>query len=870
MLSVIIAIGCLLLVGGEVFAADFVIYTDGLEAGWADWSWSSTVNFSNASPVGSGLYSLSVKYNAAWAGFYLHSPAIDISEYDYLSFWISGGSAGNQRIRVVANGDGSNAYMVTAPANAWTQVIIPLSTLGNPVILTDLYWQDDTGTPQPIFYIDDIALIAKAGTPPPLPPSGVGPALSIDMSAGQHAISDDIYGMNFADEQLAAELRLPVRRWGGNSTSRYNWKTSMRNAGSDWYFENLPVGQFDVATLPDGSASDQFVEQDRRTETRTLLTIPLIGWTVKSNSSLTHRYDCSFKISTYGTQQSSDPWDTDCGDGLYTDGTYITGNDPTDTSMQISPDFATAWINHLTTKYGTASDGGVAYYDLDNEPMLWYETHRDVHPEPTTYDEMRDRTYQYASAIKAADSTAKTLGPVAWGWCEYFYSARDGCSAGVDYQTHGNMPYVAWYLQQMSAYEQQEGQRILDYLDLHYYPQADGVSLSPAGSTSTQTLRLRSTRSLWDASYIDESWISDLAPNGVPVQLIPRMHNWINTYYPGTKIAITEYNWGGMEDINGALAEADVLGIFGREGVDLATLWDPPTATQPGAFAFRMYRDYDGAGHGFGDIGVLASSTDQNTVAVYAAQRRADSALTVIVINKTANTMTSAVSLTGLTLPPSAAVYQYSAANLAAIQKLPDQQVSTSGFSATFPGNSITLFVMAIGQTSYVPLSILRTGTGGGSVVANTGTIIWSDNTGTGTYDDNSSITLTATADTGSTFAGWTGCNVTVGSQCSVIMDSPKTVTASFNAVPVCTFSITPSTATFRRSGGRGSVTVSPSSNSCSGTVKSNASWITITSSGSFTGKSTVKYSVSKNTTRANRTGTITIGGQIFTVVQTK
>ena len=110
---------------------------------------------------------------------------------------------------------------------------------------------------------------------------------------------------------------------------------------------------------------------------------------------------------------------------------------------------------------------------------------------------------------------------------------------------HGNIPFVPWYLQQMRAYEQQHGTRILDYVDLHYYPQAAGVSLSSAGNATTQALRLRSTRALWDATYVDESWI------GEPVRLIPRMRDWVATDYPGTKTAVTEYNWGGLEHING-------------------------------------------------------------------------------------------------------------------------------------------------------------------------------------------------------------------------------------------------------------------------------------------------------------------------------
>src|SRR3712207_7920754 len=45
--------------------------------------------------------------------------------------------------------------------------------------------------------------------------------------------------------------------------------------------------------------------------------------------------------------------------------------------------------------------------NLDNEPMLWNETHREVHPVPMSYDELRNRTYRYAAAINAVDPGAK-------------------------------------------------------------------------------------------------------------------------------------------------------------------------------------------------------------------------------------------------------------------------------------------------------------------------------------------------------------------------------------------------------------------------------------------------------------------------------
>ncbi|MFN2272722.1 MAG: glycoside hydrolase family 44 protein, partial [Anaerolineae bacterium] len=540
--------------------------------------------------------------------------------------------------------------------------------------------------------LDDIAFVG-GGTPTPTLPPGVGPALSVDAATDRHPISPYVYGMNFASEDVAEAVQLPVRRWGGNSTTRYNWQIDVYNTGSDWYFENIP---------DDPGADDAFVEQNQDTGTETILTMPLLGWTPKRRVE-NHPYDCGFKVSAYGAQDSVDPWDTDCGNGRQS-GVPITGNNPLDTSKVITESFVTAWVTDLVATHGTAANGGVMFYNLDNEPMLWDSTHRDVHPAGTTYDEVRDRTYQYAAAIKAADPTAQTLGPVTWGWCAYLYSGADGCSPGADRAAHGDVDFTPWYLAQMQAYESTYGVRILDYLDLHYYPQADDVALSSAGDAQTQALRLRSTRSLWDPTYMDESWISDTTDE--PIQFIPRMKQWVADNYPGTKLAITEYNWGALDHINGALTQADVLGIFGREGLDLATLWGPPELGDPGTFAFRMYRNYDGSGGAFGETSVHASSADQGQLAIYAAQRSGDGALTLMIVNKTGQPLTSDVSLANFQPGANAQVYRYSSANLGTIVQEADQPVTPSGFSATFPANSITLIVIPPGGGPLTGVSI--------------------------------------------------------------------------------------------------------------------------------------------------------------------
>jgi hypothetical protein len=489
--------------------------------------------------------------------------------------------------------------------------------------------------------------------------------------------------VNFGSPELLQSLGAPISRWGGNSTSRYDWRNGFTNTGSDYFFEN-------VRLTP---GADAFVDARSGVGADTVVTLPMLGW-VSKDSPAKHPFACGFKVSRYGQQRKTDPFDHDCGNGVRLNGQFVRNNDPHDTSIAVTQQFDRTWVEHLVAAHGSAAHGGVRFYELDNEPALWNSTHRDVHPKPLTYDELARRSIATAAAVKAADPKALVLGPSDWGWCAYFFSAADpgGCGDGPDRRGHGDVPIVPWYLRQMRTYQQAHGKRILDYLDLHFYPQADGVALSPAGSASTQALRLRQTRTLWDPHYTDESWTNDLGLG--PVMLIPRMRKWVAQNLPGTRLAITEYNWGGTASLNGALAQADVLGIFGREGVGLATMWDPPAASQPAAFAFRMYRNYDGHGGRFGDVSVTAQSANQGKLSVYAAKRSSDGALTLVVINKTNSDLRSRVSLNGFAPSGPAAVFTYSGGDLHAVVHGADQTVSPSGFTRTFPASSVTVLAV--------------------------------------------------------------------------------------------------------------------------------------------------------------------------------
>jgi hypothetical protein len=193
------------------------LYLDMLASGWQDWSWGTTRQFANGSPVQSGSYSLAVQYSEGWGGLYLRAAtAVSTQNINTLQFWLHGGSGGGQQLLLkVVNGSEqwSSGYAVTAVSPSWQLVEIPLTALGNPSTILGLVWQDSSGAAQPTVYLDGIALVnSSSPTPTPAPTAvlGSGPTLSVNANADQRPISPHIYGMNFPDNAPAAHPHAAV------------------------------------------------------------------------------------------------------------------------------------------------------------------------------------------------------------------------------------------------------------------------------------------------------------------------------------------------------------------------------------------------------------------------------------------------------------------------------------------------------------------------------------------------------------------------------------------------------------------------------------------------------------------------------------
>lgn len=423
---------------------------------------------------------------------------------------------------------------------------------------------------------------------------------TIVVNAGEdvHPISPLIYGVSGADSDYAENLQPTFNSWGGNPSTRYNWELGYAwNAGSDWYYRN---GNYDYMGV---SASDDFIEWTMAANISARLAIPTLGWVARNDDNDT----CSFPLA-----------DGSCGDANGAD-CSSPGEiaDPTLANVPSDPNSIARWMKHLFEE----NDYEVRFVALDNEPELWGYTHYDVHPDCTTYEEVLEKYIAYAPVVHEIAPEVEIAAPAICCWFDYW----DFAPGPMDTAVSSEQDFLAWFLDNVQEFDREYGERTLDVMDVHYYP--EGV-FNDDVDDATAAQRLRSTRSLWDKSYVDESWI------GQSIHFIPRMKQTIVEHYPDTRLGISEWNWGADWSMNGALAIADVLGIYGREDVYYASYWRYPEMGTPGYYAFKMYTNFNDANGRFADTSIQAQSPDVDVVASYAGVDSETGDLHMMLINK--------------------------------------------------------------------------------------------------------------------------------------------------------------------------------------------------------------------------------------------
>jgi hypothetical protein len=581
------------------FRVEQEIYANGLKNDWQDWGWTdrsisgpgpARLDFSNY-----GGWILHHTSQSASFGAFVFRMKAPKGFGDFLEIGLYSDVASFEPVK-------TGARYQFPDADGWVLVVVPwyeLNPFNQPVdgVRIRAFRQ----VAKSYVLLDRIALAAPQAGPVPVRQfPRRDRTVIIRCSSPATRVSPLIYGV--AGRNSPEDLRAGAYRFGGNPTSRFNWTIgNVWNTADDWYYRNVAL---------DWNWKD-LVELASTRQADLTVTLPMLGWVARDASAY------SFPVSVYGPQEAVDPEHPDMGNGIARGSKPIKPGDPRRTSVAAPPEIVAQWVEMIRAE--SARRGRPIHsYILDNEPCLWNSTHRDVHPEPLGYDELLERTIQYGAAIRKADPQAIIAGPAEWGWSNYFWSAKDaaaGFSAKPDRRAHGDIPLLDWYLQRLNEHEKQTGTRILDVVDLHFYPQGKGLfATGGGGETSLDAVqrRIRATRALWDPSYVDESWIKDR------IYLIPRLKEIIARDYPGRGISIGEWNFGAENHISGGLATAEVLGRFAESGIRSAYFWTAPKKGTPAYWAFRAYRNFDGKGAAFLDH--LVPSTAPEDVSVFASR----------------------------------------------------------------------------------------------------------------------------------------------------------------------------------------------------------------------------------------------------------
>lgn len=495
---------------------------------------------------------------------------------------------------------------------------------------------------------------------------------TVNTGLGRTPISPYIYGSN-AD--LTGSENFSSRRAGGNRLTGYNWENNFSNAGSDW---NHSSDNYLVSSL---SAAQQkipgvigFNMIDGNLGKYTLFTLPAAGYVSRDNK---------------GTVLSAETAPS---------GRWRQVVNKKGSAFTLTPDtsdnsvYVDEFLNYLIQSRGKANAGGMKAYLIDNEPDLWASTHPRIQKQALLASELVTKSIDLAKTVKDMDNTAEVFGYESYGFSGYYnlQSAPDWA------MVQGTAKwYLDYYLTQMNAASVTDGRRLLDVLSLHWYSEAIGdhrINDAAATTSNDNVARMQAPRTLWDSGYAENSWIQQWYSAYLP--LIPRVTSSINQNYPGTKLAFTEYNYGDFNHPSSGIAQADVLGIFGKYGVYAAHYWQMQSNINYTSAGFKIFRNYDGNNSTFGNTSVYSAMSDKVNSSVYTSINGTnENELYMVVMNKnlTQNINGQFAITSGVTYS-TADVWGFDAGSANITQRTAVVSITTNQFSYTIPPLSVFMF----------------------------------------------------------------------------------------------------------------------------------------------------------------------------------
>lgn len=440
--------------------------------------------------------------------------------------------------------------------------------------------------------------------------------VTVNLAGEKTEISPYIYGVNeYGNTNNLKNVSTTAVRQGGNRYTGYNWETNYSNAGEDW-INSSDTNIGDVTDGPAYAAQKLSKNCEKYGVSYKMTTLQMAGYVAADKNGSVSESESA----------PSDRWNK----------VEFRKNDTLSLTPDLNDDtvYMDEYVNYLVNTLGDAStETGIQGYSLDNEPVLWNDTHPLLHGEEVTNNELISKSIELAKVVKEIDPNAEVFGPAFWGILPCIQIGESGTGfTDSDWQAvKSNYKwYMDYYLDQMAQAEEEYGTRLIDVVDVHYYAQ----------DCSTDEAILQAARSLYDADYQENSWLQPYFGQYFP--FLTRLQESIDKYYPGTKLAISEYNLANIADekntgksVVSAIAEAEALGAFAANEVYLATYWGTLPECPYVESAMNLYTNYDGEGAAFGDTLVEANTEDISKAAAFAAVNGTDdSEVTLVLSNK--------------------------------------------------------------------------------------------------------------------------------------------------------------------------------------------------------------------------------------------
>ncbi len=446
-------------------------------------------------------------------------------------------------------------------------------------------------------------------------------------------ISTLIYGYNQNHETLNSDDNWTIRRLGGNRLTAFNWENGASNAGHD-YINSSDNRIPNLMGLPDanknlpGEVYRFFHESNLSAGVTSIITFPILGWVAAD------------KNGAVSTGPPSNRWNELV---FKKESPFTLNPDLTDGKVYLDEGF-----NFILHHFGNASTStGVKYIALDNEPGLWNSTHPLLQPNSVTISDYLKKVIEAAKVIKTMDPNVKIiLGEFANINIYDFNNTSDWSLLKKDYDW-----FPSLLLDTLKKESDKFGMPLVDIFSFHFYPQHkidnNGEYSSNGsvvrGSLSTEEhireTRMDFSRSLWDTTYIEPSWLTKSKLSDEPNKILLRLQKSIDTYFPSIEIMIGEYDFGFDTDISHAVTMVDFLAVCGQNKVAIANRWDlnPYNGSTYTNTALKLFRNYDGANSTYGTKAIKSSFTNPKDGSIWASLNDDESKLHLLVLNKDVN-----------------------------------------------------------------------------------------------------------------------------------------------------------------------------------------------------------------------------------------